>query len=52
VTTGAGTKLMGGCPVTRSVPPYSLVETPPPEVKPRVGARVNAPGATKKEEPS
>jgi serine acetyltransferase/GT2 family glycosyltransferase len=39
ITIGAGSKIMAGAVLTRSVPPGSLVETPSPEVRPRVSAR-------------
>ena len=35
ITIGAGSKVMAGAVVTRSVPRNSLVETPAPEVRPR-----------------
>ncbi|GAC1339172.1 MAG: hypothetical protein NVSMB23_07850 [Myxococcales bacterium] len=49
ITVGAGSKVMAGAILTQSVPPGSLVETPPPDVRPRVSARGN--GATKAEAP-
>lgn len=39
ITVGAGSKVMAGAVLTRSVPANSLVETPPPEVRPRVTER-------------
>jgi serine O-acetyltransferase len=36
ITIGEGSKVMAGAVVTRSVPPGSVVETPPPEVRPRI----------------
>jgi serine O-acetyltransferase len=39
VTIGARSKIMANCVVTRSVPPDSLVEAPPPNVRSRVAAR-------------
>jgi serine O-acetyltransferase len=35
ITIGAGSKIMPGCVVTRSVPPGSIVEAPTPIVRPR-----------------
>jgi serine O-acetyltransferase len=36
ITVGAGSKVMGGVVLTQSVPPGSLVESPPPRIGPRV----------------
>jgi serine acetyltransferase/glycosyltransferase involved in cell wall biosynthesis len=36
ITVGAGSKVMAGAVLTRSVPPGSLVETPAPPVRPRI----------------
>lgn len=38
ITIGAGSKIMPGVVLSRSVPPASLVEAPTPNVKPRGGA--------------
>jgi serine O-acetyltransferase len=35
IVIGAGSKIMAGCVVTRSVPPGSLVQAPAPTVRPR-----------------
>lgn len=35
ITIGAGSKIMPGCMVTRSIPPGSIVEAPVPVVRPR-----------------
>jgi serine acetyltransferase/GT2 family glycosyltransferase len=40
ITVGEGSKVMAGAVLTRSVPPGSLVETPAPEVRPRIRLRV------------
>lgn len=39
ITVGAGSKVMAGVVLTRSVPPDSLVEAPGPVISPRVRAR-------------
>jgi serine acetyltransferase/GT2 family glycosyltransferase len=39
ITVGEGSKIMAGAVLTRSVPPGSLVETPAPEVRPRISLR-------------
>lgn len=39
ITIGRGSKIMAGAVVTRSVPPYSLVAAPEPEVRERKRAR-------------
>jgi serine O-acetyltransferase len=49
VTIGEGSKIMAGCTVTESIPPFSLVEAPSPEIRPRVVARA---AARVKDEPS
>ena len=36
ITIGEGSKVMAGAVVTRSVPPGSVVETPSPDVRPRI----------------
>ncbi|GAC1345377.1 MAG: hypothetical protein NVSMB23_21440 [Myxococcales bacterium] len=44
ITIGAGSKVMAGAVLTRSVPAGSLVETPAPEVRPRISERGAASG--------
>lgn len=43
ITVGAGSKVMAGAVLTTSVPPNSLVQTPPPLTLPRVSERKPAP---------
>ncbi len=40
ITVGEGSKIMAGAVVTRSVPAGSLVETPAPDVRPRITSRL------------
>jgi serine acetyltransferase len=42
ITVGAGSKVMAGAVLTQPVPPGSLVETPAPQIRPRVPRVVSA----------
>ena len=49
VTVGHGAKVMANAVVTESVPPVSVVITPPPEVRAKVRPRLVVDPGSKKE---